>query len=253
MDKGEEFREEVRRNIAGLRGDEAVQALSRTWIEETTRHRYTYNFTWLGRPIIQFPQDMVAVQEIIWSTHPDLVIETGIAHGGSLVLSASILELLGGDGLVVGVDIDIRAHNRRELETHPLAHRITLVEGSSTEAEIVEQVRGLAAGRERVLVILDSNHTHEHVLQELELYSPLVRAGSYIVVFDTVIEDMPADTFSERPWGVGDNPKTAVHEFLRRNDRFEVDHELESKLLITVAPDGYLRCRADPPDSPGSA
>ena len=249
MDKGKEFQEEVRRNIGRLRSDEAVQALSRTWIKETTPHRYTYNFTWLGRPIIQFPQDMVAVQEIIWSTRPDLVIETGIAHGGSLILSASILELLGGDGRVVGVDIDIRPHNRREIEAHPLAHRITLVEGSSTAPEIVAQVREQAAGRERVLVILDSNHTHEHVLQELELYSPLVRAGSYIVVFDTVIEDMPAETFSERPWGVGDNPKTAVHEFLRRNDRFEVDRDLQGKLLITVAPDGYLRCRADHPGS----
>jgi len=127
--------------------------------------------------------------------------------------------------------------------------RLTLVEGSSTAPEIVAQVREQAAGRERVLVILDSNHTHEHVLQELELYSPLVRAGSYIVVFDTVIEDMPAETFSERPWGVGDNPKTAVHEFLRRNDRFEVDRDLQGKLLITVAPDGYLRCRADHPGS----
>jgi cephalosporin hydroxylase len=244
MDKGEEFEDEVRRNIAGLAGDPDVQDLSRAWIRDTTPYRYTYNFTWLGRPIIQFPQDMVAVQEIIWSTRPDLVVETGIAHGGSLVLSASILELLGGDGRVVGVDIEIRPHNRTEIERHPLAKRITMIEGSSTDPAVVERVKSHAGASSNVMVILDSNHTHEHVLRELELYSPLVVPGGYIVVFDTVIEDMPADLHADRPWGVGNNPKTAVHEFLRQNRRFEIDREIQDKLLITVAPDGYLRCVA---------
>jgi cephalosporin hydroxylase len=245
MDEAEKFRQEVARSVAGLGEDEQVHALSRTWIKDTTPHRYTYNFTWLGRPIIQFPQDMVAVQEIIWATRPDLIVETGIAHGGSLILSASILELIGGDGRVVGVDIDIRPHNRAGIESHPLMRRITLIEGSSTDEDVVAQVREHARPGAQVMVILDSNHTHEHVLRELELYSPLVRKGGYLVVFDTIIEDMGAEAFADRPWGVGNNPKTAVHEFLRTNDRFEVDRAMHDKLLITVAPDGYLRCRAD--------
>jgi cephalosporin hydroxylase len=206
------------------------------------RYNYSYNFTWLGRPIIQYPQDMVAVQEIIWRVRPDLIIETGIAHGGSLVFSASILELIGGDGQVVGIDVDIRAHNRAEIERHPMYRRITMIEGSSTDPQIVEQVRTRAREKRAVLVILDSNHTHEHVAQELALYSPLVTKGSYLIVFDTVVEDMPGEFFPDRPWGRGNNPKTAVRQFLRDNDRFEIDKEMEGKLLLTVAPDGYLKC-----------
>jgi cephalosporin hydroxylase len=245
MDKHEEFEEEVGRNIAGLAGDAGIQELTRAWVRDTTPHRYTYNFTWLGRPIIQFPQDMIAVQELIWSTRPELVVETGIARGGSLILSASILELLGGDGRVVGVDVEIRAHNREEIERHPLATRIAMIEGSSIDPVVVEQVKGHVGAGSRVMVILDSDHTHEHVLRELELYSPLVSRGGYVVVFDTVIEDMPAEAFPDRLWGRGDNPKTAVHEFLSKNARFEIDREIQNKLLITVAPDGYLRCVSD--------
>ena len=181
---------------------------------EVSRYRYSYNFSWLGRPIIQFPQDIVAMQEIIWRVKPDLIIETGIAHGGSLIFWSSMLHLLGGDGRVVGIDIEIRPGNREELEKHPLFSRITLVEGSSIEPVIVERVRTLAAGRRRVLVVLDSNHAHGHVLRELQLYSPFVRRGSYLVVFDTIVEDMPDDFATERPWGKGNNPKTAVREFL---------------------------------------
>jgi cephalosporin hydroxylase len=213
---------------------------------EVSRYRYSYNFSWLGRPIIQFPQDIVAMQEIIWRVKPDLIIETGIAHGGSLILWSSMLQLLGGDGRVVGIDIEIRPRNREELEKHPLFSRITLVEGSSIDAAIVERVRALAAGRLRVMVVLDSNHAHDHVLRELELYSPLVRRGSYLVVFDTLVEDMPDDFAIERPWGKGNNPKTAVREFLQHNDRFEVDAEVEGKLLLSVAPSGYLKCVRDP-------
>ena len=213
---------------------------------EVSRYRYSYNFSWLGRPIIQFPQDIVAMQEIIWQVQPDLIIETGIAHGGSLIFWSSMLQLLGGDGRVVGIDIEIRPDNREELEKHPLFSRITLVEGSSIEPVIVERVRTLAAGRRRVLVVLDSNHTHDHVLKELQLYSPLVRRGSYLVVFDTIVEDMPDDFAVERPWGKGNNPKTAVREFLEHNDRFEVDAEVEGKLLLSVAPSGYLKCVKDP-------
>ncbi|HVW00182.1 MAG TPA: CmcI family methyltransferase, partial [Planctomycetaceae bacterium] len=167
------------------------------------------------------------------------------AHGGSLIYYASLLELLGGDGRVVGVDIDIRAHNRAEIDAHPMRKRIDLVQGSSIDPATADQVKALAAGREPVLVILDSNHTHAHVLEELKLYSPLVKKGSYLVVFDTIIEDMPEDFFTDRPWGKGDNPKTAVWEFLKQNDRFEIDSDIEHKLLLTVAPDGWLRCIKD--------
>ncbi len=242
----EQFQQEVAANIRSLQQDKDVQALSRIWVREIARHRYAYNFSWLGRPLIQFPQDMVAIQELIWKIRPEVIIETGVAHGGSLIFSASMLELLGEDGFVIGVDIDIRAHNRAEIEKHPLSKRIKLVQGSSIDEGIAAQVRELAAGKKRVLVILDSNHTHEHVLEELRLYSPLVRAGSYLLVYDTLIEDMPADLVGDRPWGPGNNPKTAVHAFLNSCDRFEVDREIEGKLLITVAPDGYLKCIKDP-------
>ena len=245
MNPIEEFKEEVRRNIAGLEGDKDVQALSRIWIREIARHRYAYNFTWLGRPVIQFPQDMMAIQELIWSIKPDVVIETGVAHGGSILFSASMLELVGGEGYVIGIDIDIRKHNRTEIEAHPLSRRVRLIEGSSVDDAVVSQVREMVGEGKKVLVILDSNHTHEHVLRELELFSPFVREGSYLVVYDTLIEDMPVDLVGDRPWGPGNNPKTAVWEFLETNKRFKIDKDLEAKLSITVAPDGYLVCTAD--------
>jgi cephalosporin hydroxylase len=193
----------------------------------------------MGRPIIQYPQDMIAMQEILWDVRPDLIIETGIAHGGSLVYYASLCQLMG-HGEVLGIDIDIRPHNRAAIESHPMAGRIRMLEGSSIDAGMVERVREAARGK-RVLVVLDSNHTHAHVLAELEAYAPLVSVGSYCVVFDTVVEDMPSDAFPDRPWGVGDNPKTAVHAFLARDDRFEIDRDIEAKIQITVAPDGYLK------------
>ncbi|HUT23515.1 MAG TPA: cephalosporin hydroxylase family protein [Sumerlaeia bacterium] len=225
--------------------DDAVRDLARRFLIETAKYKYSFSFSWLGSPIIQVPQDMAAIQEIIWRVRPDLIVETGIAHGGSLIFSSSMLEILGGDGQVLGVDIDIREHNRAEIEKHPMFKRITMIEGSSVDDAVVKQVRSVAKGKKRVLVFLDSNHTHKHVLRELQLYSPLVKRGGYLVVFDTVVEDMPDELWRDRPWGKGDNPKTAVREFLRTNDRFEIDKEIESKLLITVAPDGYLRCVKD--------
>ena len=240
MSPHEQFKLEVQSNIEGLKHDLDVQALSRIWLREITPHKYAYNFTWMGRPIIQFPQDMMAMQEIVWAVRPDLIIETGIAHGGSILFYASLLELMG-HGEVLGIDIDIRAHNRQAIVEHPMSKRVRMIEGSSIDPSVVAQVQAAAKGK-RTIVVLDSNHTHTHVLAELQAYAPLVCQGGYCIVMDTLIEDMPARFFTaDRPWRVGDNPKTAVAEYLRSDDRFEVDADLEAKLLITVAPGGYLR------------
>jgi cephalosporin hydroxylase len=231
--------------IAHMAADAEVQRLAHELFLGSCRYNYSYNFTWLGRPIIQYPQDIIAMQEIIWQVKPEVIIETGIAHGGSLIFHASILELIGGTGRVVGIDVDIRPHNRTAIEQHPMSKRITMLQGSSVDAAVAEQVSHFVRGRRPVLVSLDSNHTHEHVLKELQLYAPLVTKGSYLVVFDTVVEHMPKEFFPNRPWGKGNNPKTAVWEFLKNNDRFLIDKEVESKLLLTVAPDGYLKCVKD--------
>ena len=254
-----QFQAEVAGNIQRLGAAPDLRAEALDWMTKVgTVGAYTYNFAWLGRPIIQYPQDMVAIQELVWRVRPDLIIECGIAHGGSLVLSASMLALLdycdaveSGTTLdpratrrrVLGIDIDIRSHNRAAIQAHPLGHRIEMIEGSSIDPAVVAQVHAHAARYERVLVILDSNHTHEHVLAELRAYAPLVSSGSYCVVFDTLIEDLPGEYFADRPWGPGDNPKTAVHAYLREASDFELDRDIEAKLQITVAPDGWLRRR----------
>jgi cephalosporin hydroxylase len=242
MNPLEEFERLKAERIRAQGRDEGLRRLTREWMLASDRHLYSYNFTWLGVPVIQFPQDLAALQEIIWRVRPGLVVETGVAHGGSLVFYASMLELLGGAGRVVGVDIDIRAHNREVIESHPLSRRITLVEGPSDAPEVFGRVAALAREAGPVVVALDSNHTHEHVLRELRLYSPLVAAGSYLVVLDTCIEDAPEGYFPGRPWGKGDNPHTAVRQFLAENDRFVADGEFDDKLLITAAPSGFLRC-----------
>ncbi|MCT7961323.1 cephalosporin hydroxylase family protein [Laspinema sp. D1] len=216
------------------------------FVKASISQKYSYNFSWLGRPIIQYPQDIIATQELIWSVQPDLIIETGIAHGGSLIFSASMLELnaaCGGpqDAEVLGLDIDIRQHNREAIENHPMFKRISMIQGSSIDPEIIEQVKAKAANKKKILVCLDSNHTHDHVLAELEAYAALVSVGSYCVVFDTIIEDLPDDMFGDRPWGKGNNPKTAVWEYLKTHPQFEIDKTIQHKLLITVAPDGYLK------------
>lgn len=233
------FDEDVVRRVRALRDNASLKARSSDFMRESIDARYSYNFSWMGRPIIQYPQDMIAMQEVIWNVRPDLIVETGIAHGGSLVYYASLCELMG-HGEVLGIDVDIRPHNREAIESHPMFRRISLLEGSSTDPAIVEEVAAQAADK-RVLVVLDSNHTHDHVLAELEAYAPFVGIGSYCVVFDTVVEDLPPGMYPDRPWGVGDNPKTAVHEFLRRDERFEIDRDIEARIQITVAPDGYLR------------
>jgi cephalosporin hydroxylase len=251
-----DFDDEVAARVAGNAGDAPLQGAVRSFLLESIRTQYSYNFAWLGRPIIQYPQDIVATQELIWSVKPDLIIETGIAHGGSLIFSASMLALLDlceaaekGTVLdparsarkVLGLDIDIRAHNRGAIEAHPLASRIEMIQGSSIAPEIVAQVRQIASGYRRVMLCLDSNHTHDHVLAELEAYAPLVSVGSYCIVFDTVVEDLPAEMIKDRPWKPGDNPKTAVRSYLKSHPEFEIDRSVQNKLLITVAPDGFLR------------
>jgi cephalosporin hydroxylase len=242
--------------VQDLASDQQLARLTSEWFNRSALSNYSYNFEWLGRPIIQYPQDIVAIQELIWSVKPNVIIETGIAHGGSLILSASILALLDlcdaiaadkpfdprvSSRRVIGVDIDIRQHNRIAMEAHPLSRYITMIEGSSVDPLTIQRVHDEARDDGAKLVCLDSNHTHDHVLAELLAYAPLVTANSYCVVFDTVVEDMSADMFPDRPWGPGNNPKTAVWEFLESHNEFEIDHNIQNKLQITVAPDGYLR------------
>jgi cephalosporin hydroxylase len=256
----ERYEREIGQRVAGYRSNRELQQASRAFFEQIGigKADYVYNFTWLGVPILQIPQDVQALQEVIWRAKPDLIIETGVAWGGTIVFSASMLALLKAcgeidSGHVVGVDIEIRPHNRRTLEQHPLAGSITLLEGSSVDEAIVDRVKQIARGHKRALVCLDSNHTHAHVLAELEAYAPLVSPGSYCMVGDTVIEDAPAEMVSKRPWGKGNSPKTAVWEYLRRLDaegrqgadgqplKFEIDRLIEDKIVLTGSPDGYLR------------
>ena len=251
-----DFTKEVEARVAAVPANKDLNDSAAQFMRTSIASQYSYNYFWLGRPIIQYPQDMVAMQELIWTVKPDLIIETGIAHGGSLILSASMLALLElseaaekGEVVdpakpkrkVLGIDIDIRPHNKQAIEAHPMASRIEMIQGSSIAPEIMDQVRKIAAGYSRILISLDSNHTHDHVLEELKLYAPLTSIGSYCVVFDTVVEDLPKELAGDRPWGPGDNPKTAVFEYLKTHPEFEIDKSVENKLLITVAPDGFLK------------
>lgn len=242
-----EFQAQVERNIATLRERDDLAQRGMDFIRDTVALGYSYNFRWMGRPIIQFPQDLIALQELIWSLRPAAIVETGVARGGSLVFHASMLELLGGDGVVIGVDIDIRAHNRAAIEAHPMAKRIRLVEGSSVDPATFTQVKAELGDRRPVMVILDSNHTHDHVLEELRMYSSLVTPESYLITLDTIVEHMPKSLYPDRPWGPGNNPLTAVRQFLEEDARFEQDRSIDGKLLITVAPEGWLRRRAEQP------
>ena len=237
------FKEELFGRIHQQGANHALKDSGILFMKQTILSMYSYNFSWLGVPIIQYPQDMIAMQELIWDIKPDLIIETGIAHGGSIIYYASLLEMIG-KGSVLGIDIDIRPHNREVIEKHPLFKRIQMLEGSSTSNEIFSKVLKICDGKEIIMVILDSNHTHDYVLKELELFSPLVSVNSYLVVFDTIIEDLSDMNinFKERPWGKGNNPKTAVQKFLKNNNNFIIDKNIKDKLIITVAPDGYLKC-----------
>ncbi|MDQ2984994.1 MAG: cephalosporin hydroxylase family protein [Actinomycetota bacterium] len=239
-DDRKQFEAERREAAARMAADEALAADALALNVAADRHDWSYQWSWLGIPVIQLPPDIVALQEIIWETRPQLVIETGVARGGSLVLSASILELAG-EGEVLGIDIDIRAHNREAIEAHPLARRIRMIEGSSVDDAVVDEARRAASAAERVMVILDSNHTHEHVLAELRAYAPLVTVGQFLVIADTFVEEIPPQEHRPRPWGPGDNPGTALRAWLDETDGFEPDPFVNAKLLVTASPGGYLR------------
>ena len=236
-----EFQKRNIKKINAMSRDVHIKNLTRQWFLKSFNYEYSYHFNWLGRPIIQYPADVVAIQEIIWKVKPDLIIETGVARGGSLIFSASILELIG-NGEVLGIDIKIRKENRIGIEKHPLSKRIHMLQGSSISKNVIKKVNQFVSNKKRVLVILDSNHSHNHVLKELKFYSSFVRKGSYLIVMDTIIEDMLEKFSKNKPWGKGNNPKTAINEFLKNNSRFRIDSGIEKKLLITVAPGGYLKC-----------
>lgn len=239
MDDRETFRQEAAASALRLGKDAELQRLARDVIAQSDRHHWSYQWTWLGVPIIQMPPDIVATQEIIWKTKPQIIIETGVARGGSLILYASILELLG-EGKVIGVDVEIRAHNRASIESHPLSKRIELIESDALSPTLHEALKEKTKNVERVMVILDSNHTHEHVKRELELYADFVTPGQYLIVADTVVEYIPEQEHRPRPWGIGNNPATALKEFMNSDSRFELDAVTNSKLLLTSSPGGYL-------------
>lgn len=251
-----EFERDVQLRLEQAATNQGLHASASSFFQHSIAAQYSYNWFWLGRPIIQYPQDICAMQELIWRIRPDVIIETGIAHGGSLILSASLLALLdlcdateAGEMLdpnkpkrhVIGVDIDIRPHNRSAIEAHPMAKRVTMIQGSSIDPEIVSKVKAAAASARTVMVCLDSNHTHDHVLAELQLYAPLVSIGSYCVVFDTVIDNLPAEMYPDRPWGPGNNAMTAVDSYLGSTSAFRIDEAMDAKLQISVAPRGYLQ------------
>jgi cephalosporin hydroxylase len=244
------FDDEVKERVKSNLQNKKLKDSASSFMQHSTEPKYSYNFSWLGRPIIQYPQDIVAMQELIWRIKPDLIIETGVAHGGSLIFSASMLTLLDAccenpkgapKRLVLGIDIDIREHNKQKIKQHPLAGKIMMIEGSSIDLNVFEKVKEIASKYKTVLVCLDSNHTETHVLKELRLYAPLTSVDSYCVVFDTIIEDLPAGMYPDRPWAVGNNPKTAVNKYIRENNNFSIDYDIDGKLLISVAPGGYLK------------
>ncbi|MES1214883.1 MAG: cephalosporin hydroxylase family protein [Bacteroidota bacterium] len=242
MDPIEQFKKERSDALKQMNQDPELKQKSLDWMLHSDKYKYTYNFTWMGRPIIKYPQDIIAMQELIWQVKPDLIVETGIAHGGSIIFSASMMEMLGNDGKVIAVDIDIRKHNRDEIENHPMMKRITMLEGSSIDENIVQQITDYAKGFKNVMVVLDSNHTHDHVFRELELYTPLVSLNSYILLPDTFVEFFPKGYVTDRPWDVGNNPYTAMEAFLKTTDQFVKDEAITNKLLITEAlGGGYLK------------
>ena len=253
MDQIQKFNMECDKEIQIQSEDKEFSALSQQWINKANSLKYSYHFNWMGRPIIQYPTDIMALHEIIYKTKPAFIIETGIAHGGSVIFNASQLALLdlvsplpnGKKRHVFAIDIDIREHNRKKLEEHPLGHYFTLYEGSSTDSNVIKKIEQdivrVNENSDDGMVILDSNHTHDHVLKELKLFEKFVGSGSYLVVFDTIIEFLENTSWPGRDWAKGNNPYTAVIEFLSQNSTFEIDKSIDNKIMFGVGPSGYLR------------
>lgn len=239
-----EFEAHKRDMALALGRDEAAFRHALGTLVHLDKYDYAYLWSWMGVPIIQMPADIMATQEVIWNTKPDIIIETGVARGGSMIFMASLLQVIG-KGRVIGVDIDIRAHNRQAIETHLLAPRITLIEGPSTTAETLEKVKAEIPAGASVMVVLDSDHSRDHVLAELRAYGPLVTDGQYLVVADTLLGhgDMSqTPTKRSKIWYPGDEPYAALNAYLGETDRFEVDEALNGKLVLSSSPGGYLRC-----------
>jgi len=240
----EDLEKSKRETAASQMKDAELRKTALDFIIDSDKHGYGYQWTWLGLPFIQMPQDMIVTQEIIWETKPDLIIETGIAWGGSVVFYASLLQLIG-NGEVVAVDLNLYDHVAQRIMSYPFSDRVHLYKGSSTDPAIAAKVKAHVKLGKKVMVLLDSNHTHQHVLDELRIYAPLVTKGQYLVVSDTIVEDIPPQKHRLRPWGPGNNPKTALRQYMKESDRFEVDEYTNSKLLLTYTPEGYCRCVKD--------
>ena len=255
FDPVSKFTKECKEEINKQSQDQLFLELSQNWMNQSWKHKYTYHFNWLGRPIIQMPQDILALQEIIWNIKPDLIIETGIAHGGSLCLTASLLALLELEEMknnsisqdeiikrkVIGIDIDIRKHNREHIEKHFLSDKIEMIESSSVNKDTFNKVKSLSKDYNNILVMLDSNHTESHVLEELTLYSSLISKNSYCIVFDTIVEKMDPEFSKNRPWNKKNSPQSAINKFLKRNDNFIVDKTIDNKIILSMAPGGFLK------------
>lgn len=237
----EDLEKQKRENAGAQRQDEGLARIAHDFVVKSDQYGYGYQWTWCGLPVIQMPQDIVVTQEIIWACKPDVIIETGIAWGGSIALYASLLQLIG-KGKVVGVDLNLMNHVADQIMGLPFASgRVHLYKGSSVDPDIVSRIRAHVSPGQSVMVLLDSNHTHEHVFEELKIYAPLVTKGQFLIVSDTIVEEIPVQEHRPRPWGPGNNPKTALRAYLRDHPEFEVDSYINAKALLTYSPDAYCR------------
>ena len=243
-DDREQYLENRKNKSFSLGLDKKIFQQSKDLIYNLDQYDYSYLWTWMGIPIIQLPADIMATQEVIWKTKPDIIIETGVARGGSVLFMASILEMMG-NGQVIGVDIDIRKHNRESIEAHPMSKRVTLIEGGSVDDSILKQVRANIPDGARVMVVLDSDHSRDHVLEECRAYGPMVTKDCYMVVADTLVghlDEKEAPQNRSQVWYKGNDPLTALQEYMLESDRFEIDLEINGKLVLSSSPGGYLRC-----------
>lgn len=240
-----QFSEELSAHAKKMREDEVLRRDALDVLARADRYKWIHQTTWFGEPILNIPHDLFALQEIIYRTRPDFIIEIGVAWGGSLLYYSTLMEALGGKK-IIGVDIYIPDDLRERIGSYGrLSERIELVAGSSVERGTVEIIRNIIGESKKVLVILDSHHTHDHVLKELNIYSEFISCGNYLICADTVVEDLPVQTHRKREWGPGNSPKTALNDFLALNSRFEIDYELENKLLFSCNPGGYIRAVRD--------